>query len=81
MINPKCTILLRYKLSFVNANLKISMLSTVFYQLQCTLSYIENDAEIFPAHYTQKVAEKGFMMAFMMNKLAMSNSCKIILEK
>ncbi len=22
--------------------------------------YIEKDAEIFPAHYTQKVAEKGF---------------------
>jgi hypothetical protein len=29
--------------------------------------YIENDAEIFPAHYTWKVAEKGLMM----NKLAM----------
>jgi hypothetical protein len=44
--------------------------------------YIENDAEIFPAHYTWKVAEKGFMMAFMINKLAMINSCeKIILEK
>ena len=43
--------------------------------------YIENDAEIFPAHYTWKVAEKGFKMAFMMNKLAMINSCEIILEK
>ncbi len=42
---------------------------------------IENDAEIFPAHYTFKVAEKGFKMAFMMNKLAMINSCEIILEK
>jgi hypothetical protein len=29
--------------------------------------YIENDAEIFPAHYTWKVAEKGFKMALMMN--------------
>jgi hypothetical protein len=43
--------------------------------------YIKNDAEIFPAHYTWKVADKGFKMAFMMNKLAMINSCKIILEK
>ncbi len=42
--------------------------------------YIENDAEIFPVHYTWKVAEKGFKMAFMMNKLAMINSCEIILE-
>ncbi len=39
--------------------------------------YFENDAEIFPA----KVAAKGFKMAFMMNKLAMINSCEIILEK
>ncbi len=44
------------------------------------LFYIENDADIFPAHYTWKVAEKGFKMAFMM-KLAMINTCKIILEK
>ena len=43
--------------------------------------FIENDAEIFHAHYTWKVAEKGFKMAFMMNKLAMINSCEIILEK
>ncbi len=48
---------------------------------QCKLLYIENDAEIFPAHYTWKVTEKGFKMAFMMNKLAMINSCEIILEK
>jgi hypothetical protein len=45
-------------------------------ELECALSYIENDAEIFPTHYTWKVTEKGFKMAFMMNKLAM-----IILEK
>jgi hypothetical protein len=38
-------------------------------------------AEIFPAHCTWKVAEKGFKMAFMINKLAMINSCEIILEK
>jgi hypothetical protein len=44
-----------------------------------TFFYIENDAEIFPA-ITWKVAEKGFMVAFMMIKLAMINSCKIILK-
>ncbi len=54
---------------------------TVFYHVQCTLFYIENDAEIFPAHYTWKVAEKGFEMAFRMNNLAMTNFCEIILEK
>ena len=32
-------------------------------------------------HCTWKVVEKGFKMAFMMNKDAMINSCKIILEK
>ncbi len=54
---------------------------TVFYRVQCALFYIENDAEIFPAHSTWKVAEKGFKMAFGMNKLAMINSCEIFLEK
>jgi hypothetical protein len=55
---------------------------TIFYRVYCTLLYIENDAEIFPAHYIWKVAEKGFKMAFMVNKLAMiKNSCEIILEK
>jgi hypothetical protein len=42
---------------------------------------IENDAEIFPAHYTWKVAEKGFKIAFVMNKLAMINSFKLSLDK
>jgi hypothetical protein len=42
---------------------------------------MENDAEIFPAHYTWKVTVKGFKMASMMTKLAMINSCEIILEK
>jgi hypothetical protein len=41
---------------------------------------MENDAEIFPAHYTWKVAEKGFKMACTMIKLAMINCCEIILE-
>ncbi len=54
--------------------------STVFYQVWCTLFYMENDAEIFPVHYTWKVAEKGFKMACMINKLAMINCCEIILE-
>ncbi len=53
---------------------------TVFYRVQCALFYIENDAGIFPAHFTWKVAEKWFKMALMMNKYAMINSCKIILE-
>jgi hypothetical protein len=39
--------------------------TTVFYQVLCALLCIENDPEIFPAHYTWKVAEKGFKMAFM----------------
>jgi hypothetical protein len=42
---------------------------------------MENYAEIFPAHYTWRVAEKVFKMACMMNKLAMINSCEINLEK
>ncbi len=46
----------------------------------CTILH-GNDAEIFPAHYTWKVTEKGFQMASMMNKLAMINSCEIIIEK
>ncbi len=45
--------------------------------------YKENDAKIFPAHYTWKVAERGFNRAFMINygKLSKINSCEIILEK
>ena len=42
---------------------------------------MENDAEIFPVHYTRKETEKGFKMASMVNKLAMINSCEIIIEK
>jgi hypothetical protein len=42
---------------------------------------MENVAEIFPAHYTWKAAEKGFKIASMMIKLAMIDSCEIILEK
>ncbi len=42
---------------------------------------MENYVEIFPAHYTWKVAEKGFKMPSMINKLTMMNSSEIILEK
>jgi hypothetical protein len=43
---------------------------------------MENDDEIFPAYYTWKVAEKGFKMASMMNKLAIIYySSENILEK
>ncbi len=51
----------------------------MFYRVKCALFYIENDAEIFPAHYTWKVAEKGCKIAFMMNKPAMIISFEIIL--
>jgi hypothetical protein len=54
--------------------------STIFYRLLCALLYIEQDAEIFPAHCTWKAAEKGFMIAFIMNKLAMVISFEIILK-
>jgi hypothetical protein len=50
-------------------------LITVFHPVKRTLFYIENDAEIFLGHYTWKVAEKEFKMAFIKNKLAMINSC------
>ncbi len=61
-------------------SLKIDQV-TVLYCVQCALLNIENDAEIFPAHYTWKVAEKRFKMALIMNKLAMINSCEMNLEK
>ncbi len=57
------------------------MTPKAFYLVQCALFYIENYAEIFPGHYTWNVAEKGFKMAFMMNKLAIIKFCEIILEK
>ncbi len=52
-----------------------------FIEYSALLFYIENDAEIFPAHSTRRVAEKGFKIAFMMNKLTMIISFEIILEK
>ncbi len=52
----------------------------ILWSIMCPF-YEENDAEIFSAHYAWKVAEKGFKMASVMNKLAMINSCEIILEK
>ncbi len=62
-------------------NKKVLAIFTVFYGVQCALFYIENDAEIFTVHYTWKTAEKGFKIAFRMNKLAMIISFEIILEK
>jgi hypothetical protein len=59
----------------------ISLQILYFVEYSAHFFYIENDAEIFPAHYTWKVAKKGFKMAFMMNKLAMIYFCDIILEK
>ncbi len=64
----------------------VTIISIKFKALYCILSsivhtfYIKNGAKIFHVHYMWKVAEKGFKMAFMMNKLAMINSCEIILE-
>ncbi len=48
--------------------------------------FIEYSAHFFTLkmmlkHCTWQVAEKGFKMAFMLNKLAMINSCEISLEK
>ncbi len=60
-------------------NNKYRILSSIVHTF--LVFYIENDAEIFLAHFTWKVAEKGFKVAFMMNNLAMINSCEIILEK
>ncbi len=63
------------------SNKKVLAIFTIFYRVQCALFYIENDAEIFPVHYTWKTAVKGLNIAFMMNKLAMIISFEIILEK
>jgi hypothetical protein len=41
---------------------------------------MENDADIFPAHYTWKVAEKEFKMDCMMNKLAIIILVKLFLK-
>ena len=58
-----------------------SYVYTIFYQVQCSLFYIEKVVEIFAAHYTWNIAGKGFKMAFIRNKLAMINSFEFILEK
>jgi hypothetical protein len=78
---------MKERLKRLNSNRHSSILYLVGFSLKVpyyieysALFYIENDAEMFPAHYTWKVAEKEFKMAFMMNKLAMINYCEIILE-
>ncbi len=69
---------------YANANNRHKMPPILAYHiLSCvvrTFFYLENDAEISPAHYTCKVADKGFKMVFMMNKLAMVRfkSCEIL---
>ncbi len=51
----------------------------MFYDILYFIKYsvhfccIENNAEIFPAHYTWKIAVKVFKMALMMNKFEMIN--------
>jgi hypothetical protein len=62
------------------SDLKMDQVYCILSSIVCTF-YIENDAEIFPVHYTWKVAEKEFKIAFTMNKLAIINSFEIILEK
>jgi hypothetical protein len=59
----------------------IKLIKNVPYFIKYSAHFYLNDAEIFPVHYTWKVAEKGFKFALMMNKLAMIDSCEIILEK
>jgi hypothetical protein len=66
-------------LGFTTSKNSIDLL--YFIEYSAHFFYIENDAEIFPAQYSRKVTEKGFKIAFMMNKLAMINFCEIILEK
>ncbi len=70
-------------LTFTSLHKHSSLLHNTYRILFCIVHtfYMENDAEIFPVHYAWKVAEKGFKMASMMNKLAIMNSCEIILKK
>jgi hypothetical protein len=51
-----------------------------FIQYSAHFFLIEKDAEIFPVHYTWKVADKGVKISFMVNKLAMIVSFEIIRE-
>jgi len=75
----------KFKLTqLVNASKKmqtIEIFYTILLGIVHTFFYKENYAEIFPVHYTCKVAEKGFNRAFMINKLAMIKCFEIILEK
>ncbi len=61
----------------------VAQLRTVFYRVQCTLFFTLKMMLKYslPTRYTWKVAEKGFKMVVMINKLAMINFCEIILEK
>ncbi len=46
---------------------RVALTTKMYYILSSIVHtfYMENDAEIFPAHYTLKVAEEGFKMASM----------------
>ncbi len=67
----------------INMLVLLNLVNYLPYFIECSMHFSnKNDAEIFSVHYTQKVAEKGYnLLAFMMNKHAMINSCEIILEK
>ncbi len=51
-----------------------------FIEYSAHFFYIEDDADIFPVHYTWRVAEKGFKMAFVMNILARLILVKLFLK-
>jgi hypothetical protein len=70
-----CTV--PYK-TFLRRNLHLGIPYFIEYSMH--FFTLKIDAEVFRVHYTWKVAENGFKMVFMMNKLAMINSCEIILE-
>jgi hypothetical protein len=63
------TIILRPISVLSGAFMTLKMAEVVIITVVCTLFYIENDVEIFPAHYTWKVAEKWFKMYFMIINL------------
>ncbi len=72
----------KHKYMLKKAHFSTNHQNRVLYFIEYSVHFfIGNDAEIFPAHFTWKVSEKGFKMAFMMNKLAVINPCEIIVEK
>jgi hypothetical protein len=45
-------------------NCKYACIYCILKSIVCTF-YIKNDAEIFPVHYTWKVAQKGYNLMFL----------------